>query len=125
MFISEDLNKILKPKSKQEINKDLQNLSRKDKELLVFNRGINIFEGVFEDLLEFFESFFKDDNNKIWEKVLDKTKKYTNHQTLTLTDIFNNINTDQLIELFLENLTDNQLNYILKEIENWTIKNEI
>jgi len=121
-FVYEQVEDILKPKSRENIIKDFENLSVEQKEDIILHSYYR------DDLLNYLEDeiLSEEESDKIWDNIIDFYIENVNDENLydeggNLNEISkeyvkNNMSEIFLNELFVEFLTEKQLNKVIKQL---------
>lgn len=129
-FVYEQIEDILKPKSRKDIIKDFENLSIEQKEDLLLNSHYR------DDLLNYIEDeiLSEEESDKIWDNIIDFYIENVNDENLydeggNLNEIDkeyvkNHMSEIFLNEIFVEFLTEKQLNKTIKKLWPEYIKEE-
>lgn len=112
MFVAETVENVLKPKISFPV------LSPDEKQRLLFEKGMDHFDGSYDDFFTWLQSFYKNDLDRIWDEVIESIynsgyapeDESGNYEEIDADWVINNWSVSEIIDLFLMGLTHEQLN---------------
>jgi len=116
MFVAESIRDILKPKSREDIQRVKKNLSRQKKESLLFDTGMFYFEGSYTDFLHF---LYVNIGIKEWDKIKSIIQSdYSEPIDEEIDEAFLNYYFDDAngIQLILSILSEEKIDKILEKL---------
>jgi hypothetical protein len=98
MFVKESIESVLAPKNKQEIDLDFSNLYRSEKIELLFNIGMNKYEGSYNDFFAFLYDLLEIEFDKKYSDYLNNL----HYPSLMLNDVLKNLSNDEINKIVKE-----------------------